>query len=140
MNKGIAYAIFNDIKSEKYTPIEKVIAINEILGMETHNSVTKEKIIDAFRWFCDSEEIEQPKTDWIPCEERLPECEWGSESEELMYQLKDTDSIEVGYYGEGGRYRDKYFRTYRDYFEGVDASDVIAWQPLPAPYKKEGAE
>ena len=84
---------------------------------------------------------EQPQADkWIPCEERLPECEWGCESEELMYQLKDTDFIEVGYYGEGGRYRDKYFRTYRDCFEGVDASDVIAWQPLPAPYKKEGAE
>lgn len=77
---------------------------------------------------------------WIPCEERLPECEWGYETKELMYQLKDTDSIEVGYYGEGGTYRDRYFRTCRDLFEGVDASDVIAWQPLPQPYKKEGAE
>ena len=39
---------------------------------------------------------------------------------------------------EGGHYRNRYFRTYRDMFEGVDVSDVIAWQPLPQPYKKEG--
>ena len=77
---------------------------------------------------------------WIPCSERLPKCEWGCETKALMYQLKNTDSIEVGYYGEGGKFRDRYFRTYRDSHEGVDVSDVIAWQPLPQPYKKEGAE
>lgn len=77
---------------------------------------------------------------WIPCEERLPECEWGSESEALMFQIKNSDYIEVGHYGEGGEYRDRYFRTYTDALEGYEASDVIAWQPLPQPYKKEGAE
>ena len=80
----------------------------------------------------------QPKTDWIPCEERLPECEWGCETKALMYQLKGTNTIQVCYYGEGGKYRDRYFRTYTDVFEGFDAKDVIAWQPLPQPYKKEG--
>lgn len=74
---------------------------------------------------------------WIPCSERLPECEWGYETKELMYQLKDTDSIEIGYYGCGGKLRDRYFRTYRDCFEGVHAKDVVAWQPLPQPYKGE---
>ena len=78
---------------------------------------------------------EQPKVgEWILVEERLPECEWGYETKELMYQLKNTGSIEIGYYGEGGHYRDRYFRTYRDSYEGVDASEVIAWMPLPAPY------
>lgn len=106
--------------------------------------VDKEELLKALQY--DREQYDKGYQDglnadkWIPCEERLPECEWGSESEELMFQLKDTGSIEVGYYGEGGRYRDKYFRTYRDYFEGVDASDVIAWKPLPQPYNKEGAE
>ena len=78
---------------------------------------------------------------WIPCEERLPECEWGCETEPLMFQIKNSDYIEIGYYGEGGEYRDRYFRTYIDTLEGYDASDIIAWQPLPTqPYKKEGAE
>jgi hypothetical protein len=76
---------------------------------------------------------------WIPCEERLPECEWGCETKALMFQIKNSDYIEVGCYGEGGEYRDRYFRTYTDTLEGYEASDVIAWQPLPAPYKKEGA-
>lgn len=81
---------------------------------------------------------QQPKVgEWIPCSERLPECEWGYETKELMYQLKNTGSIEIGYYGEGGNYRDRYFRTYRDLYEGVDASAVIAWMPLPHPYVED---
>ena len=77
---------------------------------------------------------------WIPVSERLPECEYGYESEEILYQLKNTGSIEVGYYGCGGKYRDKYFRHKRDSGEGVDVSDVIAWQPLPEPYREEGSK
>lgn len=81
--------------------------------------------------------VKQPKlNEWIPCSERLPECEWGYETKALMYQMKDTGTIEVGYYGEGGRMRDRYFRTYRDSQEGVDVSAVIAWQPLPEPYRE----
>ena len=77
---------------------------------------------------------EQPKVnEWIPVEERLPECEWGCETEAILFQLKSS-SIEVGYYGTGGKYRDRYFRTYRDDMEGFDAIDVVAWMPLPAPY------
>ena len=74
---------------------------------------------------------------WIPCSERLPECENGCETKALMFQIKSSDYIEVGHYGEGGKYRDRYFRTYTDTLEGFDASDVIAWQPLPEPYKGE---
>lgn len=74
------------------------------------------------------------KDDWIPCSERLPECEWGFETDPVLFQLK-SGSIEVGYYGTGGKYSDRYFRTYRDVFEGFDAKDVIAWQPLPEPYQ-----
>ena len=72
---------------------------------------------------------------WIPCSERLPECEWGAETEALMYQVGDT--IYTGYFGRGGLWRDEYFRRYADIKEGVDASDVIAWMPLPEPYKEE---
>lgn len=73
---------------------------------------------------------------WIPCSERLPECSDGTETDVLMFQL-NTGTIEIGYYGRGGRFRDSYFRHYRDYKEGIDSKDVIAWQPLPESYKGE---
>ncbi len=72
---------------------------------------------------------------WIPCEYRLPECQKGAETDALMYQMKGTETIHAGYYGTGGKYRDKYFRNYWDTKEGVDAKDVIAWRPMPTPYK-----
>lgn len=71
---------------------------------------------------------------WIPCSERLPECEWGAETGALLYQHKGTGSIEVGYYGRGGKFRDSYFRHYRNSTDGVDSKDVVAWQPLPEAY------
>ena len=78
---------------------------------------------------------EQPKIGgWIPCSERLPECEWGAETGALLYQHKGTGSIEVGYYGRGGKFRDSYFRHYRNSTDGVDSKDVVAWQSLPEAY------
>ena len=73
---------------------------------------------------------------WIPCEERMPECQKGEETDALMYQMKSTGTIHTGYYGTGGKYRDKYFRNYWDTKEGFDAQDVIAWRPLPEPYRE----
>lgn len=62
---------------------------------------------------------------WIPCSERLPK--------------------EVGYYLVTDSNGDIILATYNinfvgwaiDYYGNIDA---IAWQPLPEPYKKEGAE
>ena len=67
---------------------------------------------------------EQPKTDWIPCEERLPEND-----EDVLVQMED-DSMMVD------------FRTASSsgWFWADNDDLPIAWQPLPAPYKKEGAE
>ena len=68
---------------------------------------------------------EEYKGGWIPCSERLPE--------------------EVGYYLVTDSNGDIILATYNincvgwaiDYYGNIDA---IAWQPLPEPYKKEGAE
>lgn len=68
---------------------------------------------------------------------RLPECEYGYESKNVLYQLKNTGTIESGYYGSGGKLRDRYFRHLRDSSEGVDISDVIAWKNMPEPWKEE---
>lgn len=77
---------------------------------------------------------------WIPCSERLPKCENGCETQALLFQLKETDTIWCGYYGVGGKFRDNYFRPYTNSTDGFDARDVIAWQPLPAPYKEGGTK
>lgn len=50
MNIGKACAIFTQLDSDKYTDDEKVMAIYEVMNMETHNSITKKQLIQAIRW------------------------------------------------------------------------------------------
>ena len=50
MNIGVACAIFKPIDSTKYTEDEKIQAIQLVLDMPTHNGITKDKILAAFRW------------------------------------------------------------------------------------------
>ena len=68
----------------------------------------------------------QPKTDWIPCEERLP-------SEDGKYIVCTT---------KGSVYCAKYSKKHStNYGFHTDSyTHIIAWQPLPQPYKNEGAE
>lgn len=69
---------------------------------------------------------------WIPCSERLPE-----EPEERLTNLNECDEYIVmienadipttlNYVGDGEWYRDGEFYN------------IIAWQPLPAPYHQKG--
>ena len=80
--------------------------------------------------------------EWIPITERLPEIPngWAENPEPVLYMMKNTKNIYAGYYGEGGVWRDKYFRQYEDSREGVDAYDVLCWMwqhDLPKPPKGE---
>lgn len=72
---------------------------------------------------------------WIPCSDRLPECEDYAETDALLFQLH-SGTIEIGYFGRKNAWRDAYFRHYRTPC-GVDVSNVFAWMPLPEPYKGE---
>ena len=85
-----------------------------------------EKVIDGL-----------PSVGWIPCSERLPDgCE-DAELEVLVYTEEkyiEAEFEEVGFalYYPG----EKKFRSV--YGERVDITDmVIAWMPLPQPYKGE---
>ena len=80
--------------------------------------------------------------EWIPVAERLPEIPDGlaENPEPVLYMMKNTKTIYAGYYGEGGVWRDKYFRQYADSRNGVDADDVLCWMyqhDLPKPPKGE---
>ena len=80
--------------------------------------------------------------EWISVDDRLPEIPegWVESPEPVLYMMKNTKTICAGYYGEGGVWRDKYFRQYADSRNGVDADDVLCWMyqhDLPEPPKGE---
>ena len=80
--------------------------------------------------------------EWISVDDRLPEIPegWAESPEPVLYMMKNTKTIYAGYYGEGGVWRDKYFRQYSDSRNGVDADDVTCWMyqcDLPNPPKGE---
>lgn len=50
MNIGKAKAIFDNINSNQYTIEEKGMAIDTVINMETHNSVTKTQMLYVLRW------------------------------------------------------------------------------------------
>jgi len=80
--------------------------------------------------------------EWISVDDRLPEIPegWAESPEPVLYMMKNTKTIYAGYYGEGGVWKDKYFRQYADSRNGVDADDVLCWMyqhDLPQPPKGE---
>ena len=80
--------------------------------------------------------------EWISVKDRLPKIPDGyaENPEPVLYMIKNEKTIYAGYYGEGGIWRDKYFRQYSDSHEGVDANDVLCWMyqhDLPKPPKGE---
>lgn len=80
--------------------------------------------------------------EWISVDDRLPEIPegWAESPEPVLYMMKNTKTIYVGYYGEGGVWKDKYFRQYANNKNGVDADDVLCWMyqhDLPHPPKGE---
>jgi hypothetical protein len=113
---------------ELYKATQKRIAEANEARMAVVDDEFLDLINDAF-----TEDV-APRAEWISVEERLPDCEYGSETEALLFRLK-TGTVEAGYFGTGGRFRDKYFRCYHHANEGWDAKDVTHWMPLPEPPK-----
>lgn len=42
--------ILNNISSDEIDPEDKLLAIEEVTEMETHNSITKRQMVDALDW------------------------------------------------------------------------------------------
>jgi hypothetical protein len=86
----------------------------------------------------------QPEPQWIPCSERLPEVDEELESADVLITYKNTywtgattTNIAIARYGEkllssDGKYLDTPGWVGSKKYS-VD--DVLAWMPLPAPYK-----
>lgn len=117
MNLGEAVAIFRNIYNSEKTPAKKKQAIKIVVDMETHNSITKQEILNALDWLSSQEDC---GSKWIPCSERLPE----TRNNILICQR--SGYVSIGYYSQ------KEFLDLNSYpFE-----NVIAWQPLPEPYNE----
>lgn len=92
---------------------------------------------DCNKYWCDTIR-EQPKVgEWIPCSERLPEEPKTNpvlKGKNLELYLVTTEY--------GSNEQDKLY-PFRAFWNGVNFTDgwhildVIAWQPLPEPYKGE---
>ena len=52
-----ACAIFENIDSPDFTDLEKGEAIYEVLKMPTHNSITKDKMLNVIKWLFDKVHI-----------------------------------------------------------------------------------
>lgn len=50
MNIGKATAIFKDIHNEETEVDDKLTAIQDVSGWETHNGITKKEMMEVIRW------------------------------------------------------------------------------------------
>lgn len=50
MNIGKATAIFKDIHNEETEVEDKITAIQEVIDMPTHNSITKKSMLEVLHW------------------------------------------------------------------------------------------
>lgn len=50
MSKGAAVALFKDIYTDEAEVDEKITAIQEVINLETQNSVTKADLVEVLRW------------------------------------------------------------------------------------------
>ena len=131
----VLYGVDIQGKYESATSISMALERSYIKGRSDQTKSYEEAIAElhAYRNLGTVEELKearekQPKTDWILCEERLPE----ENTEVLINRNHNVFEISIGYYN-------KDFSWY-DQCQCHMISDVTAWQPLPQPYKKEGAE
>lgn len=76
---------------------------------------------------CDSVEN---KGEWIPVSERLPEIH-----QNVLLSLRSLD-VEVGFRAE----TEPYFYCHGADGCYIEPQNVLAWQPLPEPYKAESEE
>lgn len=123
MTIGTAKWIFENIEDEKYSDTEKMEAIKLVVNMGTHNSTTKNELLEAIKWI-----MEYEKRGWIPVNDgKAP-------SEDGLYLLTvlNDDGYKVGAIRNDGNWK-----------SCIDVEGkVIAWKkPRPyIPFEESGGE
>lgn len=117
----------NDMLKEKKDDYDDMYRIFK-KGGDKQLAYTTHEILKVIRYIRQMiGEMEKEYNDgWIPCSERLPEVEV-----DVLLTLRGLN-IHTGFRAN----TEGYF--YVDGGEYVEFEDVIAWQPLPAPYKPKG--
>lgn len=77
--------------------------------------------------FCPLTEVPEPK--WIPCSERLPE------KGEVVLITNGKGNVRCGQYRSEHDVRDG---THYWWWKGKTVETVLAWMPLPKPYREDG--
>jgi hypothetical protein len=95
--------------------------------------------MDDFKKILAKQPSAQPEPQWIPCSERLPE-EYGlylvtsrekATAEEFGFDLDDVEVKKMRFNEDGWRIP----RHIPEWINGVVHTTVLAWMPLPEPYK-----
>jgi hypothetical protein len=149
MNIGKARALFEQVASGEYhgsTVGEYLEAVKIVLDMETHNSISKKMIISVCKWLVEIAEKAVSPYRWIPVSERLP-------SKEERKEWIDNNLDGIGYLypclvtryssinpdrTKNNPYVAKHYFDGEDFLnagEEVCSEYIIAWMPLPEPYK-----
>lgn len=80
---------------------------------------------------------------WIPCSERLPEVFEDTKSSDVVLvcgydEESDYSWQAMGFYVHTEAIKRWFFAECKDTDKPIDWIDIVAWQPLPAPYKPKG--
>ena len=130
--------------------LEAVISLDEAPTVEYTFEEAFQKTVCENRLYCPA----RPQGEWIPVNERLPNdlepvnITWINHEPEPYYkEIKDKPFTATGVYFNGQWYWYSstctdilayYSHNFNDVMD--TAIEVIAWQPLPEPYKEGGAE
>ena len=101
-------------------------ALKEDLTRFYDNEVTARKLIDE-------QPTIQPEPHWIPVTERLPE------NEKRVLILNDDNLYMIGFIREydcWNEWRYQYEMYDDDVYEEEEQGKIVAWMPLPEPYKE----
>jgi hypothetical protein len=152
MNIGKARALFEQVASGEYhgsTVGEYLEAVKIVLDMETHNSISKKMIISVCKWLVEIAEKAVSPYRWIPVSERLPEsgtyCLFTVFEHDFELEATTIETV----YGRFDDYGEQRYWSWEDEvgnccIEGEEQLDgyhdeiiekVLAWMPLPEPYK-----
>lgn len=91
--------------------------------------ITINQLAEEYKLFGNSEQVNDG---WIPCSERLPKDEELSQRKEVIVQNRCGEIFTAQYTYNCAHTCKKFF------VNNCAVPYIIAWQPLPAPYKPKG--